>query len=288
MPNAVFFAFSGTPIDKKNRSTYKVFGPLLDKYSFEESKQDGATLKIMYEGRMPDLYVEGADSIDQIFDRVFYGMDSDIKQRLKKEYVTKEKISEAPARVRKICIDLIDHYARHILPNGYKAMVVASSREAPITYKRELDKLNAPKSKIIMTSHLGEKGKDGASWDEYYLTSDQREDEADRFKDPEDTTKILIVVDMLLVGYDVPVVQVMYLDKGLREHTLLQAIARVNRIYDKAKTYGLIVDYSGITKDLQKALAIFEEEDVKGALEPAEKEIEELRIRHKEAMSFFN
>ena len=93
---------------------------------------------------------------------------------------------------------------------------------------------------------------------------------------------------MLLVGYDVPIVQVMYLDKGLKEHTLLQAIARVNRPYDRQKDYGLIVDYCGITKDLQKALAIFEEEDIQGALEPAEKELEELKIRHEEAMSFFN
>jgi type I restriction enzyme R subunit len=139
-----------------------------------------------------------------------------------------------------------------------------------------------------MTSNLGEKGKDGISWDEYYLTSEQRDEESDRFKDPADSTKILIVVDMLLVGYDVPIVQVMYLDKGLREHTLLQAIARVNRLYDPAKTYGLIVDYCGITKDLQKALAIFEEEDIKGALEPAETELEELKIRHKAAMSFFS
>src|SRR5215212_9566932 len=168
-------------------------------------------------------------------------------------------------------------------------MVVASSREAAVTYKRELDKLNAPKSKIIMTSNLGEEGKDGSSWDEDYMTSEQREREAEWFKDPEDKTKILIVVDMLLVGYDVPIVQVMYLDKGLREHTLLQAIARVNRLHDNpAKTYGLIVDYCGITKDLQKALAIFEEDDIKGALEPAEKEIEELKIRHREAVSFFN
>ena len=288
MPNAVFFAFSGTPIDKKNKSTYKVFGPLLDKYSFEESKQDGATLKILYESRMPDLYVEGADSIDQIFERVFSDLDQEKKDRLKKEYVTKEKIGEAPARIRKICLDLIDHYTKRIEPNGYKAMLVATSREAAVTYKRELDKLNAPKSKIIMTSHLGEKGKDGSSWDEYFLTPEQREEEADRFKSPDDPTKILIVVDMLLVGYDVPIVQVMYLDKGLREHTLLQAIARVNRLYDPAKTYGLIVDYCGITKDLQKALAIFEEDDIKGALEPAEKELEELKIRHREAMSFFN
>jgi len=290
MPNAVFFAFSGTPIDKKNKSTYKVFGPLLDKYSFEESKQDGARLKILYESRMPDLYVEGADSINQIFDRVFSDLDQEKKDKLKKQYVTKEKISEAPSRIRKICLDLIDHYTKRIEPNGYKAMLVATSREAAVTYKRELDKLNAPKSKIIMTSHLGEKGKDGrSSWDEYFLTPEQREDEADRFKSPDDPTKILIVVDMLLVGYDVPIVQVMYLDKGLREHTLLQAIARVNRLADDpAKTYGLIVDYCGITKDLQKALAIFEEEDIKRALEPAEKELEELRIRHREAMSFFS
>jgi type I restriction enzyme, R subunit len=289
MPNAVFFAFSGTPIDKKNKSTYKVFGPLLDKYSFEESKQDGATLKILYESRMPDLYVEGADSINQIFERVFSDLDQEKKDRLKKEYVIKEKIGEAPSRIRKICLDLIDHYTKRIEPNGYKAMLVATSREAAVTYKRELDKLNAPKSKIIMTSHLGEKGKDGrSSWDEYFLTPEQREEEADRFKSPDDPTKILIVVDMLLVGYDVPIVQVMYLDKGLREHTLLQAIARVNRLYDPAKTYGLIVDYCGITKDLQKALAIFEEDDIKGALEPAEKELEELRIRHREAVSFFN
>jgi type I restriction enzyme R subunit len=288
MPNAVFFAFTGTPIDKKNRSTYRVFGPLLDKYSFEESKQDGATLKILYEGRMPDLCVDGDDSVDRTFERVFADKNQDEKIQLKKEYATKEKIAEAPPRIRMICLDLIDHYTKTIQPNGYKGMIVATSREAAVTYKRELDKLYAPKSKIIMTSNLGERGKDGTSWDEYYLTPEQREDEADRFKSPEDETKLLIVVDMLLVGYDVPIVQVMYLDKSLKEHTLLQAIARVNRIYDKAKTHGLIVDYNGITKDLQKALAIFEREDIQGALEPAEKEIEELKVRHKEAMSFFD
>jgi len=97
-------------------------------------------------------------------------------------------------------------------------MLVATSREAAISYKRELDKLNAPKSKIIMTSHLGERGKDGSSWDEYFLTPDQREEEADRFKSPDDPTKILIVVDMLLVGYDVSIVQVMYLDNNFLEY----------------------------------------------------------------------
>ena len=287
MPNAIFFAFTGTPIDKKSKSTYKVFGPLLDRYTFEESKEDGATLRILYEDRLPQVFVEGEDTIDQIFERVFAELDKDTKLALKKQYVTKEKISEAPARIRKICYDLTEHYTKKIQPNGYKAMLVATSREAAVTYKRELDKLSAPISKIIMTSHLGEKGKDGSSWDEFYLTSEQREVESERFKDPEDATKILIVVDMLLVGYDVPIVQAMYLDKGLREHTLLQAIARVNRPYDKAKTYGLIVDYCGITKELQKALAMFDEEDIKGALEPAEKELQDLILRHQEAIAFF-
>ena len=166
-------------------------------------------------------------------------------------------------------------------------MLVATSREAAVTYKKELDKVNGPPSKIIMTSHLGEKGKDGSSWDEHYLSSEQREQESERFKDSENPIRILIVVDMLLVGYDVPVVQVLYLDKGLREHTLLQAIARVNRPYDQAKTYALIIDYCGLIKELQKALAIFEDEDIEGALQPVEGELHELKIRHLEAMSFF-
>jgi type I restriction enzyme R subunit len=289
MPNAVFFAFSGTPIDKKDRSTYRVFGRLLDRYSFEESKADGATLPIYYEGRLPDLFVEGEEeTIEQIFDRVFGHLTKEMKDQLKKQYVTKESIAEAPSRIRTICIDLIHHYTRNIEPNGYKAMIVATSREAAVTYKRELDKLNAPISKIIMTSHLGEKGKDGSSWDQYYLSEEQREREANRFKSPEDSTRILIVVDMLLVGYDVPIVQALYLDKGLREHTLLQAIARVNRPYDAAKQHGLIVDYSGITKELQKALALFDEQDIKDVLTPFEKEVSELRLRHAEAMSFFS
>ena len=106
MPNAVFFAFTGTPIDKKNRSTYNVFGPMLDKYTFEESKADGATLRILHEERMPELYVEGVDTIDQIFERVFAHLDTNTKKKIKKQYVTKGKIAEAPARLRKICFDL--------------------------------------------------------------------------------------------------------------------------------------------------------------------------------------
>lgn len=289
IPNGIFYAFTGTPIDKKNRSTYKVFGPLLDRYSFEESKADGATLKIYYEGRLPDLYVEGEDkTIEQVFDRVFGHLTKDLKDKLKKQYVTRNSINEAPARIRKVCIDIIDHFTKNIQPNGFKGMIVATSREAAVIYKRELDKLNGPRSKIIMTSHLGETGKEGSSWDQYYLSEEQRERESEKFKSPEDSTQLLIVVDMLLVGYDAPILQVLYLDKVITEHTLLQAIARVNRPYNAAKQHGLIVDYCGITKELQKALAIFDEQDITDVLIPFENEVSELRSRHKEAISYFS
>ncbi|MEX2313007.1 MAG: type I restriction enzyme endonuclease domain-containing protein, partial [Nitrosopumilaceae archaeon] len=282
-----FYAFTGTPIDKRDRSTYKVFGPMLDKYGFKESQADGATIPIRYEGRLPELFVEGGDTIDEVFERVFKDLDKDLKDKLKKQYVTKGKIAEAPARIKRIALDLVKHYTTHIEPNGYKAMLVAPSREAAVLYKEELDKLNAPPSKIIMTSNLGETGKDGISWDKYYLSPEHREQEAEKFKSPEDPTKILIVVDMLLVGYDVPICQVMYLDQGLREHNLLQAIARVNRPYDEPKTQGLIVDYSGITKELGLALEMFEEQDIEGALEPLDALLVELKNRHANAMAFF-
>ncbi len=300
IPNGVFFAFTGTPIDKKDRSTYQVFGPLLDRYTFEESKADGATLPIFYEARMADLYVEGEqvvggvkevtneEDIEKIFQRVFSDLSEEERQTLKHQYVTRELIAESEERISKIAEDIIEHFTTHIQPNGLKALLVAPTREAAIKYKRELDKLGGPRSKIIMTSNLGERGKDGTSWDEYFLTQEQREFESEFFKSPENEIQILVVVDMLLVGYDAPIVQVMYLDHPLKEHALLQAIARVNRPYSPAKTYGLIVDYCGITKELQKALAIFDEQDIKDALLPIEKEIQELKIRHKEVMSFFS
>ena len=282
MPNAVFFAFTGTPIDKKNRSIYKRFGPLIDKYSFEESKKDGTTLKIKHVGRLPELAVEGGNSLNEIFDRLFSNLSNADQAKLKSKYVNKSKIAEAPARIQAICKDIVNHYTTHIEMNGYKAMIVASSREAAVIYKRELDKIDAPPSIIIMDSKPDEVGKDGTSWRDYYLSRTDALRKSEEFKSSNDPIKFLIVVDMLLVGYDVPIVQVMYLDKPLKEHSLLQAIARVNRLYDAKKDYGLIVDYIGVTKNLQKALQIFDEQDVEGAFESKDDDLLELDARHKE------
>lgn len=291
MPNAVFFGFSGTPIDSNSKNTYKVFGPMLDKYGFRESQSDGATVPIHYEGRLPKLVVDGDDTIEQLYDKVIGKdptIDAEQKEHLKRQCITKEKIVEAPSRIHRIAQDIANHYIAHIEPNGYKAMIVAESREAAVVYKRELDKLCAVNSKIIMTSSLGESGKDGLSWDEFYLSPPERAREAEKFKNACNPTKILIVVDMLLVGYDVPICQVLYLDKGLKEHNLLQAIARVNRLYDDAKTHGLIVDYFGVTKELQKSLETFEATDIDGALYPLCNVLDVLQKKHVDVMNYFN
>ena len=289
MPNGIYFGFSGTPIDKKDKSTYQVFGELIDKYGFEESKADGATIKITYTERLPNLFVEGDESIDELFERIIGsepGMTLELKEQLKREYVTKKKvIAEAPQRIKKIALDIVEHYTNYIQDNGYKAMIVASSRESAVLYKQELDRLKAPQSKIIMDQKLGEVGKDGCSWDKYYLTDSEKRNAEDSFKNADDPTKIFIVVDMLLVGFDAAIVKVLYLDKSIKEHSLLQAIARVNRPYDEWKTEGLIVDYYGVTKNIQKALEIFDSEDIKGAWEPDNYQLTVLKTYHAEIMN---
>lgn len=273
IPNAVFFGFSGTPIDKKNKSDFKTFGPLIDKYSFEESKNDGATLPIKYEGRMSNLFLENDETIDSVFDRVFSDLPVEQKAELKQKYASKSDIAEAPERIRKIVTNLIEHYNTTIGINGYKGMIACSSRDAAVIYHKELEKQGGPPSRIIMTSEQDEVGKDEASWRDYHLSDDERQKVSEQFKDPDDPTKLLIVVNILLVGYDAPLLQVLYLDKSLKEHALLQAMARVNRLYDAAKTYGLIVDYYGVSENLQKALEIFEKEDIAGAYESLEQNL---------------
>ncbi|KFM19424.1 putative type-1 restriction enzyme MjaXP R protein [Marine Group I thaumarchaeote SCGC AAA799-P11] len=289
MPNGIYFGFSGTPIDREDKSTFKVFGELIDKYGFEESKADGATIPIKYVGRLPKLFVEGDESIDELFERIIGSepdMTPELKEKLKREYVTKKKvIAEAPQRIKKIAMDISDHFTNNILDNGYKAMIVASSRDSAVQYQRELERIKAPPSKIIMDQKIGDVGKDGFNWDKYYLTDSQKRNAEDSFVTPEDPTKILIVVDMLLVGFDAPIVKVLYLDKSLREHTLLQAIARVNRPYDEWKTEGLIIDYYGITKNIQEALQIFDSDDIKGAWEEDDQQLVVLKAYHSDTMN---
>lgn len=289
IPNGIFFAFTGTPLDKKEKSTYRVFGPLLDKYGFRESQADGATLPIMYDGRLARLSVnDEAEDIDRMFERVFGDLDPDTRRRIRQKYANRTAIMESSHRIARIAEDVVEHYGRHVRPNGFKAMLVTSSKTAAVRYKEALDSIaGSPESKIIM-SETDEGHIDAAEHARHSMTQEQRESAAERFKREDDPTEILIVVDMLLVGYDVPICQAMYLDKGLREHGLLQAIARVNRPYGDAKAYGLVVDYYGVTRELHKALEAFDRDDVSGAVFPLAKVFEGLRLAHAEAMAHFS
>ncbi|MDA2233785.1 type I restriction endonuclease subunit R [Bacillus cereus] len=284
MPNACYLAFTGTPIDKEDKSTKRTFGPYIDKYTIEQAVEDGATVPIFYEARMVDLHVQG-DSLDELFERQFREYSQEDRERIKKKYATEQAIISSQKRIKRIVLDIIEHYETHIQPNGFKAQIVAINREAAVMYKEMLDELSNYESKVIMS--VGHNDKEHLQ--AHHLSKDEEKDVIARFKKPmsEDKLCFLIVCDKLLTGFDAPIEQVMYLDKPIKEHNLLQAIARTNRTYDK-KTYGLIVDYYGVSRFLEQALAIFNKEDVQGALQNIDTEIPRLQSRHRSAMRFFD
>jgi type I restriction enzyme R subunit len=280
LPNACFLGFTGTPIDRNDRSTEETFGPYIDTYTIEQAVKDGATVPIFYESRLPKLHVIGA-SLDKLFAAVFADRSVEERAEIKRKYATEAAIATAPKRIEAICLDLIEHFTRYIQPNGFKAQVVAVSREAAVLYKETLDRLHAPPSALIMSST----NDDAAHLTKWATTEQQRKDLIERFKKPNDPLSILVVCDMLITGFDAPVEQVMYLDSPLKEHTLLQAIARVNRKAD-LKTYGLVVDYWGVSDALKEALAIFSPTDVRGALTPRTDALPQLAARHAAAIKF--
>jgi type I restriction enzyme R subunit len=281
LPNACFFGFTGTPIDKEDRSTLSTFGGYIDTYTIEQAVADGATVPIFYEGRLPDLRILGT-SLDAVFNRVFADRSEEEREAIKKKYGTEKAIAAASKRIAAISLDIVEHFTTAIQPGGFKAQIVACSREVACLYKEALDRLNAPQSAVMMSAT----NKDEALLVAHHTTDEERKALVKRFLKKEDPLSILIVCDMLLTGFDAPVEQVMYLDSPLREHTLLQAIARVNRTAE-GKKYGLIVDYWGVSEELQEALAIFAPSDIKGALTPKGDELPRLQTRHAAAMRVF-
>ena len=282
LPNACFLGFTGTPIDKQDRSTLRTFGPYIDTYTIEQAVRDGATVPIFYESRLPELRIIG-QTIDRVFDRVFAERSDEERAAIRRRYATEQAIAGAPRRIKAICLDLIDHFTRYIAPNRFKAQVVAASRHDAVTFKETLDRLNAPESAVIMSAGHNDEER-LARW---HRGREQQDRLIGRFKDRDDPLSILVVCDMLLTGFDAPVEQVMYLDAPLREHGLLQAIARVNRPCGAEKTYGLVVDYRGVSTRLQEALAVFSTTDVRGALTPNVDELPRLESRHAATMRFF-
>jgi type I restriction enzyme R subunit len=289
LPNAAFFAFTGTPLDKKNRNTYRLFSPegerYLHKYGIAQAEKDKAVVPIKYMSRLADLQVVGA-SLDSLLAGLFPDKKKKEIADIKREYATPDVLAAAPRRIDRVALDIVEHYQQAIKPNGFKAMIVAETRQTADLYKKALDRLISPeRSEIVMTIERD----DPQDWQDHYRLSDEAEDRVkERFLDPKSELSFLIVCDKLLTGFDAPILQAMYLDKRLREHTLLQAVARTNRTYPR-KNFGLIVDYAGIGKELARAHEEFSAEDLEGLFraDDVERELKALADYRKESMGFF-
>jgi len=258
LPNAFLFGLTGTPINKAERNTFWAFGAEEDeqgymtRYTFQDSIRDKATLPLHFEPRLLDVHVE-RDLIDAEFDQMTEQLSQEDRTGLVKEAAKMSAFLKSPARIETIVKDIVKHFQEKVDPQGFKAQIVTPDRYACDQYKQELDKILPAEASAVVIS-TGGKGQDDTSLKEKYeMSKEQQEKLLDNFRDPEHPLKFLIVTAKLLTGFDAPILQCMYLDKALKDHNLLQAICRTNRVY-KDKAYGLIVDYFGVFDDVAKAL----------------------------------
>jgi len=303
IPNAARIGYTGTPIDK----TERVFGDYIDKYTMRQAIEDGVTLEIVYEGRTHNAEVTDQKAMDAAFADVF--SDHKLEERLEiLGYGSRGAYLEAESTIAAKAKDMVQHYLTHVFPNGFKAQVVATSREAAVRYrsylclaladaiealeqsnplKLDLDRLKRLESDVIISAghndlpHLkryGDKSRHKTSIKRFKMTFGSKDEKLDG------NLGIVIVNNMLLIGFDAPVEQVMYLDKVVVAHNLLQTIARVNRVGDVSKEKGFVVDYVGIGHHLKKAIDRYDEreqKEVEDALSFPEDELRELQANHR-------
>jgi type I restriction enzyme R subunit len=308
IPNSARIGYTGTPIDK----TERVFGDYIDKYTMRQSIEDGVTLEIVYEGRTHNAEIADKTGMDTAFQDVF--SDYNLPQRMEiLGYGSRDAYLEAESTIKAKAKDMVTHYLTHVFPNGYKAQVVATSREAAVRYKKHVDAaiaeaLNDLEKANPLNLNLACLRKlrsdviiSGSHNDELHLKpytdSAKHKTSIKSFKLPFDAEDegvsgdlgIVIVNNMLLTGFDAPVEQVMYLDKIIVAHTLLQAIARVNRVGGASKDKGFVVDYVGVGHHLKKALDNYDEREqneVLDVLSFPEEELRALQASHAAIMDF--
>jgi len=269
LPNATYIGFTGTPIEKTDRNTPAVFGNYIDVYDILQAVDDGATVKIYYESRLAkvNLSEEGKKLVADL-DEELEKEDLSETQKAKAKWTQLETLIGSKERMKKIVSDIVNHFEQRQEVFEGKGIVVAMSRRIAADLYDEIikikpewhnDDLKKGVVKVVMTSSSS----DGPEISKHYTTKEQRRALAERMKNPEDELKLVIVRDMWLTGFDVPSLHTMYIDKPMKGHTLMQAIARVNRVY-KDKPGGLIVDYLGIASDLKEALSFYSDSGGKG------------------------
>jgi type I restriction enzyme R subunit len=265
LPNASFIGFTGTPIEKTDANTCAVFGDYISVYDIQRAVVDGATVPIYYESRLAKLELKDSErpKIDPKFEEATEGEEVERKEKLKTKWAQLEAVVGSGNRIKLIARDLVEHFENRLSTMDGKAMVVCMSRRICVELYREIavlrpqwhgDTDDLGSMKVIMTGSAS----DPMEWQGHIRNKKRREDMALRFRDPKDPFQIVIVRDMWLTGFDAPSLHTMYVDKPMRGHGLMQAIARVNRVF-KDKPGGLVVDYLGLADELKKALATYTE-----------------------------
>src|SRR5262249_1667927 len=333
LPNAAIIGFTGTPILRKEKTeTREIFGEFIDKYLLQDAELDGATVPILYEGRTADGLVKDAPGLDQLFEDLFRGYTPDELAVIKAKYATEGDVLEAPLLIEQKARDMLRHYVSVVLPEGFKAQVVATSRQAAVTYQEKLEQarqhlitelealsptlLALPENELEqLEAHMrflvhaygelanlralevaavisGDHNDPESWWD--WADKTNQEERIKRFKRPfslnkndrTDPLSILIVNNMLITGFDAPVEQVLYLDRKIVAHDLLQAVARVNRTHG-AKKCGYVVDYIGLARHLNEALQDYDGEDTEGALSDISVDLRKRPDRRARAVAVF-
>lgn len=294
LPKASFIGFTGTPIELKDASTRAVFGDYISVYDIRRAVQDGATVPIYYESRLAKLALDESERprIDPDFEEATEGEEVERVERLKTKWAQLEAVVGAEKRIGVVARDLVLHFERRLEAMEGKAMVVCMSRRICVELYREIARLRpewagggdaSGAMRVVMTGSAS----DPPEWQEHIGTKQRREALAKRFRDPNDPFKIVIVRDMWLTGFDAPALSTMYLDKPMQGHGLMQAIARVNRVF-KDKPGGLVVDYLGLAQELKAALATYTESGGAGSATLDQDEAVSLMLeKHGVAKAFF-
>lgn len=290
LPNATYIGFTGTPIESTDVNTPAVFGNYIDVYDIAQAVEDGATVRIYYESRLAkvNLSEEGKKLVEELDDELD-GEELTETQKAKAKWTQLEALIGSENRIKNVANDIIQHFGQRQEVFEGKGMIVAMSRRIAADLYDEIvklkpewhsDDLDKGVIKVVMTSSSS----DGPKIAKHHTTKQQRRTLADRMKDPDDELKLVIVRDMWLTGFDAPSMHTLYIDKPMKGHNLMQAIARVNRVY-KDKPGGLVVDYLGIASDLKKALSFYSDAGGKGDPTIAQTQAVELMLEKLEVVS---
>ncbi|GAB4272854.1 MAG: type I restriction endonuclease subunit R [Candidatus Promineifilaceae bacterium] len=261
LPNASFIGFTGTPIERDDRSTPAVFGDYIDKYDILRAVEDGATVPIYYESRLAKLELreEEKPKIDPEFEEITEGQEEEVRHKLRTKWAALEAMVGAEKRIALVAEDLVQHFENRLAAMDGKGMIVTMSRRIAVEMYNAIVHLRPAwhsddDSQGVLKVVMSGSATDPLDWQPHIRNKAGREALARRFKDPDDPLKLVIVRDMWLTGFDCPALHTMYVDKPMRGHGLMQAIARVNRVF-KDKPGGLVVDYLGLADQLKRALA---------------------------------